>query len=1424
MKSKRAIGVCVGASSVSLVELNGEPDNYKLVRAENRSHDGAPKKAIEELFASEDFSDASFVATGKKFKDLLNARTIPEPEAVETAARRLGYAGDRDCVLIMGAENFFVYSLQSDGGVDNVFAGNKCASGTGEFFLQQIGRMNLTVEEATETAAGQEPHHVSGRCSVFCKSDCTHALNKGVPKPQVVSGLNKMIAEKAVELLSKRENRKPLAIGGVTRNTGTVDFIRDLYPDLVVPEEALYFEAYGAALVAAQGDHRLDVENPFQERKNIFPTLPSLDENAENVEFKTIQHAEARPGEVALLGLDVGSTTTKAVVIRVEDKALLASVYLRTNGDPVGASRACYREIRSQLPDDVKIVGLGTTGSGRQVAGLHAFTEGVINEIIAHAAAAAHFDPSVDTIFEIGGQDAKYTFLTNGVASDYAMNEACSAGTGSFLEEAAKESLRIDYRDIADIAVTAEKPINFNDQCSAFISSDVKTALQNGYETNDVVAGLVYSICMNYVNRVKGQRETGEVVFMQGGVCYNRAVPIAMARLTGKKIIVPPEPGLMGAYGVALEVGKRIELGLLERGDFRLDELIERDFKRVSSFICPGGAEKCDLKCDISMIEIDGKRYPFGGACNKYDNIRFDKKTEKKRDVNYVERRQKMVFEEFVRLPKADGPAVAIPKSFLTNTLYPFYHHFFTKLGFRVELESEVDQEGVDKIESAFCYPAEISHGLFFSAMKKKPEYIFVPHIMNMTNPDSYDHNKACVLVQTEPYYLRTTFREELKSELLAPLLNFSETKQKVFDAMWAELRKTGVKKSEAKTAFFEAYDILDEMYAAFRKLGKEALALVESEPDSFAIVVFGRAYNTFAREANMGIPRKLASKNLVVIPHDILPSENLETYDHMYWNSGHLITRNARLVQAHRQLYGVFVTNFSCGPDSFVVPFFRRIMGKKPSLTLELDSHSADVGVDTRIEAALDIIRNYRELVGDAPPQERPTRKPLEFVTTSNGDSYIEDDEGNRFRLDDPDVEMLIPSMGSHSSEAFAALFRSMGVNARALPVPDFETLQTGKGHATGKECLPYILTTGSLLEYAKKRNGNGKKALFFMPNGYGPCRQGLYYVAMKNVLKDMNYSQFGVMSLNDETSFRELGDDFHKKGWLALSIADVVIDMRNALLALAVDRDAALETFDKEWADVLVAMERGNQDGIFAALEVFAENLRVLHLKMPLSEAKVVSLIGEIYVRREEYSRLDLMTTLADRGFVVRTAPITEYVYYTNHLIKNRLTSSPPTLKERLAISIKDKYQVMIERRVKRTLAKSGLSFDHLINVGETFDKASHLMPPALQGESILTTGLALREILDEACGVISIGPFNCMPGRFTEAILNKEMTMAGKVRSNQGRENGFPKDIDSLPFLYLETDGSAYPQIAQSKLEVFMMRAEQVHEKLRRAESVL
>jgi len=905
-----ALGICLGASTLSVAHLeNASSENPssaspRIVTHKEYPHGGNPKAMLKRVFEEFDPDRYDRIAvTGRRFRHFVNLSTVSEPEAVEYAYAYLKPPGlICPAVVSAGGETFMVYVLNKNGEISNVLTGNKCASGTGEFFLQQLRRMGVSLDQAAQWSAHETPYAVSGRCSVFCKSDCTHAINKGIPKSRVTAGLCRMMANKVLELLKKVERKNIMIVGGSSRNRMMIHYLQAEIDHLIVPDQAPYFEALGAALWALQHPTRKFSKTAglLREQTASFDILPCLKNYRERVTFKELAVQRPEPGDVCILGLDVGSTTTKAVLMRVSDNAMLASIYLLTSGDPVGASRKCYREIADQVKAQVdlsgiSIIGLGVCGSGRQIAGLHALTDGIINEIIAHATAAVYFDPQVDTIFEIGGQDAKYTYITAGVPSDYAMNEACSAGTGSFLEESAYETLGVRVADIADIALEGGHPPNFNDQCAAFIASDIKTAIHEGIEHADILAGLVYSICMNYTNRVKGNRPVGEKVFMQGGVCYNRAIPMAMAGLCGKPIVVPPEPGLMGAYGVALEVKKRIELGLMAEKSFDLLKLAGREVSYGKPFICKGGKEKCDRGCEISVIKLDGKSYPFGGACNRYYNLRFKLDYDVSR-LDMVKLREQFIFERFqpagLKNPKG---RVAVNKSFLTNSFYPLYSTFFSGLGFETVYPRTPSQEGIDRRNAAFCHPAELAHGFFHPLLKASPapDFLFLPHIRSIPVQNGQKNSQLCPFVQAEPYYLQTAFKEDLAAvkkqgtRVLSPFIDMREGFADAENAFLQTALQMGCSRHTATAAFQKAMARQQECQTEMRRTGAELLKTLEANPEKTAVVIFGRSYNAMVGEAHMGIPHKLASRGVLVIPFDFLPYDQEPAKRHMYWAMG---------------------------------------------------------------------------------------------------------------------------------------------------------------------------------------------------------------------------------------------------------------------------------------------------------------------------------------------------------------------------------------------------------------------------------------------------------------------------------------------------------------------------------------------------------
>jgi len=1452
----KSLGLCLGASTISIVQLEQDrnPDTGNVTQCNNNpritkfslhTHEGDPKRTLLRAIKSLDLNTFDrIVATGRRFRSFVNLTSIPEPEAVEYAYRFIK-PDNIFCpaVVSAGGETFMVYVLNRFGQISNVLTGNKCASGTGEFFLQQLRRMDVSLEEASQWAATTEPYPVSGRCSVFCKSDCTHATNKGVPKSKVAAGLCQMMANKILELLKKVERKNIMVTGGTARNHMMIERLNENIPGLIVPEEAPYFEALGAALWGLEHETNgfVGTSALFSSEAGSFDTLPPLQDFSHMVEFKRIEKGEIRSGDTCILGLDVGSTTTKAVLLRKSDDALIASVYLRTNGDPVGASRRCYRAILDQIkkrvhPSEISIEGLGVCGSGRQIAGLHALTDSVINEIVAHAAAAVYFDPHVDTIFEIGGQDAKYTYITNAVASDYAMNEACSAGTGSFLEESAYETLGVAMEDIADIALKGKNPPNFNDQCAAFITSDIKNAIHEGVEHENIVAGLVYSICMNYSNRVKGNRPVGEKVFMQGGVCYNRAIPLAMASLVGKPIIVPPEPGLMGAYGVALVVKERIEKGLLRKQHFDLEVLLNRQVKHGKSFVCKGGKEKCDRRCEIAMIELEGTLYPFGGACNRYYNLRHNIKYDVKQ-LDLVRVRQELVFEKYgVQAfsgavqdvsKKKSKKRIGINKSFLVNTYYPLYSTFFAELGFETVVPDGYTQKGIDRKNAAFCYPAELAHGFFHTLveMRNPPEYIFLPHFKALPILDGNSSSQACPFVQGETFYLQATFRQKLNAlklkgtKILAPLLDLTKGVNAAETPMVETAMQMGVKRKAAVFAFEAAVQRQLECMAEMGQTGKRILQQLEADPKQTAVVIFARPYSGFVEEGHMGIPHKLASRGVLVIPFDFLLSDHEKSKRHMYWGMGQRILQVARRIKNHPQLFGALITNFSCGPDSFIIGYFRDIMGRKPSLTLELDSHTADAGLETRIEAFLDIISAYRQLVArqTATPEKR-IFKPAQ-IKMENGIPKVTTSSGETLPMIHPRVKLLIPSMGKLATESLAAVFRGIGFNAIAFPPSDEKILKLGRANTSCKECLPLILTTGTLLDFIHNEKKDDDILVYFMLTGSGPCRFGQYQIFMEDLVRRQEIPNVALFSLTSENSYAGLGNDFHLKAWWGVIVSDVMEDIRSMLLANAVDVESAIKTFNEEWELIVDKFEKGDFSQLETQLFQTTQRIREIPLKRPPEAVPTVSLVGEIFVRRDALSRQYLTERLAKKGFATICSPIAEWALYTDYLVDKGLVDYKMSKRELLTFFIKKRYMARYKKRIKSILAGSGLIHSEPLNIRSIINNASPYLSINLTGEAILTVGSALTEIASHTCGVIAIGPFGCMPNRMSEALLSEIMNRDGKLATdpNNKKLRSMLTDIDDLPFLAIESDGSPFPQLITAKLESFCLRAERLHNKM-------
>jgi predicted nucleotide-binding protein (sugar kinase/HSP70/actin superfamily) len=847
--------------------------------------------------------------------------------------------------------------------------------------------------------------------------------------------------------------------------------------------------------------------------------------------------------------------------------------------------------------------------------------------------------------------------------------------------------------------------------------------------------------------------------------------------------------------------------------------------------------ENCDRGCQINVIRLDGKSLPFGGICNKYYNLAHHVDIDPQ-PYDYVEKRQQALFRagpfaadgtsaiacrgrDGVGRLAADGTSaqasqtkrtIGLTRSFLTHLLYPLYDHFFSRLGFEVVLPDAVDPEGVRRTCASFCYPAEIAHGWLHNLAGKRPDYIFLPQVCELhveKCPDRFPgHQCTCIALQGEPYYLRSAF-PDVPSTILSPILNFSAGWHSMEGEFVKLAQQLGCDKQRATAAYGEAVAQLEAFFWQRKELGRQVLRELEQDPGRVGIVLFGRPYNTFAAEANMGIPRKFASRGVYGIPFDCLPFCDEPSWEKMTWAIGHDLMRAARFVKKHAQLFGAFVTNFSCGPDSFVVGYFRDIMQTKPSLTLEIDNHTADAGVNTRVEAFLDIIERYRKLRISDPPQA-PFRRAE--VVISNGKSLVIASDGSRCALKDARVKVLIPSMGRTLSELAAAAFRGLGIRAECVPLPDFQTLMLGRANTSCKECLPLLLTTGSLLEYLKQHRRQDELLLYFMPTTNGNCRFSQYHVYLNRLIEKKRIENVATFSLTSANSYGGMGAGNVGKLLKGIVVGDVMDDIHNALAALAVDAEAALHVFRQQWQLLLDCFARGCK-GLNKLLRQVALRLAAMRLKQPLAEAKRVLLAGEIFVRKDEFSSQRVVDALARRQIVAQRAPMLEWLRFIDY---HALYIDPRNLSavERFRLKVRTFVFGRIERKIKRILAQSGLCSPEVVDVEAIMDVGEHFVPKAFGGETILAVGRFFKDILRDFHGMISIGPFACLPTRIIQSILTPESKVKDNRRVSELPDSQRLQQFVSLPFLSIECDGNPFPQIIEAQIEAFCLQVERLH----------
>ncbi|MHA2390634.1 MAG: acyl-CoA dehydratase activase [Promethearchaeota archaeon] len=951
-------GLEIGAVSVKWVRrtLDGQ------LISEVIRHEGSPKKKIQEIFMRYNGDgDSKIIITGQATSSFLNLPYISEVECLEKA---LSYYNIKPNILLsLGGETFSVYPMKN-GTIKNIISTTKCAAGTGEFIIQQLQRMGMTIEEGIKASLNGDYTQLATRCSVHCKSDATHKLNKGECKPEdIAKTLIRDLASKVSKMIDSAQWPTDLIViaGGVALNKIFIENLQEFLSssEIKVLPESPYLAVFGASLYASEFQYEYPWREYWFKNSSIeFERHKPLRDAEDLLDYRVNKNSQGKiiEGDSYILGIDAGSTTTKAVLFNVSDDSVCASIYLRTLGNPVLATKQCIRGLLDQLGNiNIKVVQCGVTGSAREMVSVYLDNCRSFNEILTHARAAVEELPDVDTVFEIGGQDSKFISFLKGVPIDYAMNEGCSAGTGSFLEESASVDMGIGVEEISQIARNSLKPIAFGERCAAFINTDLRNALQQGAKQEDVVAGLVYSIAENYISRIIGHRQVGKNLLFLGGVALNRSVALAIAAYLQQKVIVPAHPELMGSVGTALMARDLLREGVITKREFDLRKLEKGNIDLRKTFRCMS----CENNCEVQNISIRGKIYPFGGVCSKYRLLR-QKGKKVKEGQDLVVFRNKMMFEEF-GIRNHDNPrgTIGLPMALTVYTLFPLYVKFLNGLGFNVEI-SQGTKEDATKALASICYPCELVHREVDYLIKRDVDYIFIPREIEYEIPEGFLHGYTCPSTTTIADVIRAQY-ENVRDKVLSPHVGTSNhLKEMTLKEFGRIAVKLGLKFEEGIKAGQKALIHNNNFWEKYREVGGRKLKKLLEEP---SVIFAGRPYVVYPSEVNIALPRKIVSRGYHAIPADLLPmlTEGQQKYERNVWSYTQQIDNAVQYVKKHSNVYICLVSCFSCGPDGTMYHKFRHDLAGYTFCYLEIDSHTAHAGFETRVGAFIDIIEERR-------------------------------------------------------------------------------------------------------------------------------------------------------------------------------------------------------------------------------------------------------------------------------------------------------------------------------------------------------------------------------------------------------------------------------------------------------------------------------
>ena len=1117
---KHTLGIDIGSTTVKIAILD---ENDNLVFSDYKRHFANIQETLADLLqkAENQLGELTLcpVITGSGGLTLANHLEIPfvqEVIAVSTSLQKL--APKTDVAIELGGEDAKIIYFEN-GNVEQRMNGI-CAGGTGSFIDQMASLLQTDAPGLNEYAKHYKAlYPIAARCGVFAKTDIQPLINDGATKEDLSASIFQAVVNQTISgLACGKPIRGHVAfLGGPLHFLSELKaaFIRTLKLDdehIIAPDNSHLFAAIGSALNAKQ-----DVNVSLIELKERMRTTIKLDFEVERMEplFATEEDYQAfhdrqsaykvKTGDLStykgkcFLGIDAGSTTTKTALVG-EDGTLLYSFYSNNNGNPLKTTISSIQEIYELLPDDAEIAFSCSTGYGEAlIKAALLLDEGEV-ETVSHYYAAAFFDPEVDCILDIGGQDMKCIKIRNQTVDSVQLNEACSSGCGSFIETFAK-SLNYTVQDFAKAALFAKHPIDLGTRCTVFMNSKVKQAQKEGAEVSDISAGLAYSVIKNAlykVIKVSDASELGKHIVVQGGTFYNDAVLRSFEKIANCQAIRPDIAGIMGAFGAALIARERYQEGE-KTSMLSIDQINSLQYT-TSMANCRG----CTNNCRLTINKFSGgRKYISGNRCERG----LGKEKNKDHIPNLFDYKYKRIFSyEPLSTDKATRGQVGIPRVLNMFENYPFWYTFFTELKYQVVLSPtstrKIYELGIESIPSeSECYPAKLAHGHVTWLIRNGVKFIFYPCIPYERNefPDAVNHYN-CPIV--------TSYAENIKNnvdELNDPSITFRNpfmafTSEEILTNRLVE-EFSDIPAAEVKAAAHKAWDELSAVHRDVQKKGEETLRYLK-ETGRRGIVLAGRPYH-IDPEIHHGIPDMINSYGIAVFTEDSVAhlghvERPIRVNDQWMYHSR--LYSAANFVKTRDDLDLIQLNSFGCGLDAVTTDEVYEILDGSDKIytCLKIDEVNNLGAARIRIRSLIAAIRAKQA------QNKKRTIKPASIEKVSFTKQMRKE------------YTILCPQMSPFHFGIFEAAFNASGYNLEVLPNDNKHAVDVGLKYVNNDACYPSLMVVGQIMDALLSGKYDLNKTAVIMSQTGGGCRASNYIAFIRRALKKAGMEQVPVISLN--------------------------------------------------------------------------------------------------------------------------------------------------------------------------------------------------------------------------------------------------------------------------------------------------------------------